>query len=642
METYCPKCFQKFTGNEERCPDDGSYLVSHADKDLTGTVLDERYSVLDRIGRGGMGVVYKAEQTMLKRVVALKVLRREVVQDENAVKRFLTEAQAIAKLDSHYTVTVYDFGVTRDGQLYYTMELLKGQPLSTVIREQGPLELGRCVTMVSQVCDSLGEAHERGILHRDVKPDNLFVVDRRGEEELRVLDFGIAKLMGAAKGDTMTAAGMIVGTPQYLSPEQAMGNPLVAASDLYSLAVVLYEMIVGMPPFQGETPIKTLWAHIQDPYPESHVRNPSVVVPKTVEAFLRRALEKDPVQRFQSAHAFHQAFKKAVAERGSSKDTVTLQPLRPAEHTTGMRRTPWESLETINGPSKAPAALGDNKETASILTDSPRQAEPQPHPAELAFETDETAEAPPDVAEASVEAVPDWEDPERESTVDLSSWISSKKTKMLLAGVALVMILLVGAVWAFVGPSGEKEAEKGEPVAETVRSEMLDEASPPGRVEEPKQVDGASSLDRAEEPDVKAAVELRGADVRHPDDAVRLESPIEILTSPGTDTQRKEDVRAVPDLAQPADLQEAASPPEVSAVIPDAAAADVPAVQAKDVVETRPARTQRRQRPPTARKPTETKIQDKVEPKKEPSGDDEFKRLKLKESDDEFDRFKVR
>ena len=139
VEKYCPKCFRKYPPDTARCSADGSYLVSPMDKDLTGAILDERYTVLERIGRGGMGVVYKAEQHLIKRIVALKVLRRDIVQDESAVKRFLNEARAIASLDSRHTVTLHDFGVTQDGLLYYTMELLKGRPLSRIIRDEAPL-----------------------------------------------------------------------------------------------------------------------------------------------------------------------------------------------------------------------------------------------------------------------------------------------------------------------------------------------------------------------------------------------------------------------------------------------------------------------------------------------------------------------
>ena len=246
---YCPKCFKKYPLHVERCTDDGSYLVAPMDKDLVGEVLDDRYTVLERIGKGGMGVVYKAEQHLIKRIVALKVLRRDIAQDESAVKRFLNEARAIAGLDSHHTISLYDFGVTRDGLLYYTMELLKGRPLSRIIQDEAPLDHVRAAGLLLQACRSLEEAHEHNILHRDLKPENLFVSMKKGKERLKVLDFGIAKLVGDASMDTVTQAGMIVGTPQYLSPEQAKGRPVAQTSDLYSLGIVLYEMLTGMPPF---------------------------------------------------------------------------------------------------------------------------------------------------------------------------------------------------------------------------------------------------------------------------------------------------------------------------------------------------------------------------------------------------------
>ncbi|MBM4370325.1 MAG: serine/threonine protein kinase [Deltaproteobacteria bacterium] len=328
MEKYCPKCFRTFGAETERCLGDGTYLVSPEDRDLTGQVLDERYTVLERIGRGGMGVVYKAEQHLIKRVVALKVLRREMVQDQTAVKRFMVEAQAIASLGSRFTVTLHDFGVTRDGLIYYTMELLKGQPLARVIRNEGPLEYRRAARLAMQVCESLDEAHERGILHRDIKPENIFVVpDRRGKEEAKVLDFGIAKLVGDTSAESMTKTGMIVGTPAYLSPEQAMGNPVVPASDLYSLGIVLYEMLAGTPPFEGETPMKTLWAHVKDPVPAITAKNPSVVVPRSLELFLERALDKDPGRRFQSAVAFRDALKRALEDHEARPETVALTAL---------------------------------------------------------------------------------------------------------------------------------------------------------------------------------------------------------------------------------------------------------------------------------------------------------------------------
>ena len=342
MEKYCPKCFKKYPQDAKRCPEDGSYLVSTTDRDLTGEVLDERYTILERIGRGGMGVVYKAEQQLIKRIVALKVLRRDIVQDESAVKRFLNEARAIASLDSRHTVTLHDFGVTRDGLLYYTMELLKGRPLTRIIRDEAPLDHVRAAGLLLQACSSLEEAHEHNILHRDIKPDNLFVTVRKGREELKVLDFGIAKLVGDASMDTVTRTGMIIGTPQYLSPEQALGNPVVPASDLYSLAIVFYETLAGKPPFIDDTPMKTMWAHIRDPVPPLRQKNPKVKVPRSIEAFLNRALEKEPGKRLQSVPAFAKALRKAVEEQQASPETVSLPPLSTTDGGLRLRTQVWD------------------------------------------------------------------------------------------------------------------------------------------------------------------------------------------------------------------------------------------------------------------------------------------------------------
>ena len=335
MQKYCPKCSQKYPDDVDVCPDDKTKLVLLSNKDLVGEVLDNRYAILGRIGEGGMGVVYRAEHQMLKRVLALKVLRGEIGQDENMVKRFMTEARAIASLDSRHTVTVHDFGVTDDGLLYYTMELLEGRSLSKVIRDESPLDPARAVGLMCQACDSMREAHERNILHRDIKSDNLFVTEKNGQELIKVLDFGIAKLMDERAADSITMTGMIVGTPNYLSPEQALGDPVSPASDLYSLAVVLYEMLTGMPPFQSETPTKMILAHVTQPAPSMVATNPDIEVSPSLERFLARALQKDPANRFSSASQFAVALKTALDNPDSdcliedSAETIKEIPVPP-------------------------------------------------------------------------------------------------------------------------------------------------------------------------------------------------------------------------------------------------------------------------------------------------------------------------
>ncbi len=363
-EKYCPKCFKKFPQETVDCPDDGQHLVSLMERDLVGEVLDDRYTVMELIGRGGMGVVYKAEQHLIKRIVALKVVRREVIQDETAVKRFLNEARAIASLQNPHTVTLHDFGVSREGLLYYTMELLQGQPLSTLIKEHAPLDYQRAAALLMEACDSLQEAHEANILHRDLKPDNLFIIARWEEEHVKVLDFGIAKLMGDTSMDTVTETGMIIGTPKYLSPEQALGNPCVPASDLYSLGIVFYEMLTGSPPFVGDTAMKTLWKHIQEPPTPIHVKNPSITVPKSIDHFLRRVLQKNAADRPQSAIEFRKELKAALQDHNLAPETVTLRPLKTTAEGARVITESMERPVVESGPPDSPETAAE----AGIIT----------------------------------------------------------------------------------------------------------------------------------------------------------------------------------------------------------------------------------------------------------------------------------
>lgn len=330
MERYCPKCFVKFTDDAiQRCPEHDVPLVSFVDKDLVGEILDDRYKVVGVLGRGGMGVVYRVEQTLIKRTLALKVLNKELVRDETQLKRFLREAQAMASLRSAHTVTLHDFGATQTGLLYYTMELLAGLPLSKVIRSEGPLKFERACEIVFQTCQSLEEAHDKGIIHRDIKPDNIFITpdEKRGTDHVTVLDFGIAKLMGDPTLETLTRTGMAVGTPAYVSPEQVLGQELTPASDLYSLAIVLYEMLAGKPPFRATTAMKLLLKHLnEEPVPVNKC-NPEIAVPRSLEELIQKALRKKPEERFANVEEFRTALEQAIAEYRKRPETALLPPL---------------------------------------------------------------------------------------------------------------------------------------------------------------------------------------------------------------------------------------------------------------------------------------------------------------------------
>ena len=338
MERYCPKCFNTFEEGETTCPDDGATLIGSDESDLIGKVLDGRYRILGLVGKGGMGVVYHAEQEIIGRNVALKVLRRDIVRDPSQVKRFLTEAKAIASLTSPNTVTLYDFGISSDGLdglLYYTMELLEGRSLGQIIEQDGPLPYPRAVNLILQACNSLAEAHDSGILHRDIKPENIFISrGRDGEDLVRVLDFGIAKLMGDQSMGTLTQTGMICGTPAYLSPEQALGNPAGEFSDLYSLAITLYEALAGTPPFVADTTMKLLLKHLNDEPPALMETNPDITVPGTLDGFLRKALAKKPENRYGSVDAFRSGLEEALHSHEEAPTTRHLPKLRASKQGT--------------------------------------------------------------------------------------------------------------------------------------------------------------------------------------------------------------------------------------------------------------------------------------------------------------------
>jgi eukaryotic-like serine/threonine-protein kinase len=267
------------------------------------TIVDGRYRIVGRVGSGGMADVYCAEDLQLGRRIALKVLHGRFAEDPEFVERFRREARSAAGLNHQHVVSVYDRGEW-DGTYYIAMELLDGRSLKAIIQQEAPLDPARAIDLVVQVLRAARFAHRRGIIHRDFKPHNVIVDD---EGRAKVTDFGIAR----AGASDMTQTGSIMGTAQYLSPEQAQGHAVSEPSDLYSVGVILYELLTGRVPFEGESAVTIALKHVNErPVPPSRF-NPAVS--PELEAVVLRALEKDPARRFQDADAFIAALEHARA-----------------------------------------------------------------------------------------------------------------------------------------------------------------------------------------------------------------------------------------------------------------------------------------------------------------------------------------
>jgi beta-lactam-binding protein with PASTA domain/predicted Ser/Thr protein kinase len=276
------------------------------------TLVDGRYRIIRRLGSGGMADVYCAEDTQLGREVALKLLYRRFAEDEEFVERFRREASSAAGLQHPNVVQVFDRGEW-DGTYYIAMEFLTGRNLKQVVRDHGPLEPALAVDLTIQILKAARFAHRRGIVHRDIKPHNVIVDD---EGRAKVTDFGIAR----AGASDMTETGSIMGTAQYLSPEQAQGHPVDARADLYSIGIVLYELLTGAPPFDAESPVTIALKQVsEEPVPAMH-RNPAVS--PALDAVVIRALRKDPAARFQNADEFIAALESAMA--GGYVETVAV------------------------------------------------------------------------------------------------------------------------------------------------------------------------------------------------------------------------------------------------------------------------------------------------------------------------------
>jgi serine/threonine protein kinase len=299
---YCPKCHGQFE-QVDKCPDDGTELRGRDNDPLVGKVFAERYQIESLLGFGGMSVVYKAKHRLMDRTVAIKMLHANIKNDRVSLERFRLEAQAASSLNHQNIITVYDFGVTPQGDAFFVMDFLDGESLADLLERKGRLPWERSFSIFKQICDGLGAAHRKSIVHRDLKPANVVLIKDEGTEIVKLVDFGIAKLLpGSGKQQMqLTKTGEVFGSPIYMSPEQCLGKDLDNRSDLYALGCLMYETLTGEPPLLGETFLETLNKHVGEMPRAIAETVPDAKVPAELEQIIFKCMAKDPKDRFQSA-----------------------------------------------------------------------------------------------------------------------------------------------------------------------------------------------------------------------------------------------------------------------------------------------------------------------------------------------------
>jgi serine/threonine protein kinase/flagellar basal body-associated protein FliL len=278
---------------------------------LIGKSLQDKYRIEEELGSGGMCDVYRAIHLGMGKEVAVKVLKPALAADETIARRFEQEARAASRIHHPHAINVTDYGIDGGGTPFIVMEFVKGPTLGELLRKQGALSVERSANILRQACGALDEAHSVGVVHRDIKPDNIIIAEYDGSDWVEVVDFGVAKVLEDVKGrSNLTGANIIVGTPRYMSPEQCEEKPVDARSDIYSLGVVLYEMLSGEGPFKGDSSTRLLVAHASEPPAPLSEKRPDL--PANLAAVVMRALEKDPALRPQSAGEFAREFEEAA------------------------------------------------------------------------------------------------------------------------------------------------------------------------------------------------------------------------------------------------------------------------------------------------------------------------------------------
>jgi serine/threonine protein kinase len=319
-----------------------------SDDPLIGTVVSDRYRIIRKVGEGGMGAVYQAEHALIEKRVALKVLFQDLTRRPDLVMRFLQEAKSASRIRQENVIDISDFGQSADGLVYIAMEFLDGQDLGKTLRAEKSIPWLRTRPILMQITKALRAAHAQGIIHRDMKPENVYLVQREGKVDfVKVLDFGIAKVVSADdnEGPRLTQTGMIFGTPEYMSPEQAQGHPPDHRLDVYAVGCIMYHMLTGSVPFTADSFMGILTKHLLEPAVPPRKRRPDLDIPAEVEAICLRAMEKDREKRWPDMDAFYRALG-AAGEAPFEPSNVFISPQAALPPQASLR---YPALSEANG-----------------------------------------------------------------------------------------------------------------------------------------------------------------------------------------------------------------------------------------------------------------------------------------------------
>jgi serine/threonine-protein kinase len=380
----CPQCGVEYDTASRFCPNDGTPLRPKGSTDpFVGHVLAERYHMLKRLGEGGMGKVYLAEHVKMNRQCAVKVMNSALLNDSDSAQRFAREASNAARIIHPNVAAVFDYGEA-DGVVYLVMEYVEGEPLTRLLERETMLPAARAVDIAHQVAEALVAAHELGIIHRDLKPDNIIVApNKNGRDIAKVVDFGIAKAIEEAPGESLTRTGLVIGTPEYMSPEQLLGDPVDARSDIYSLGCILYQMLTGRRTFDEPTREQMIKRRLTEKAP--HPRDLVPELPKTLDLIVARMLARTPQDRYATVAEARDLLIPAIALEGGFDDPSWRQPttrsnptvyIQAAEQPTQemtpypgvlQQRRFWKRPEVIGVAAVAVIALGAS---AAVITRS--------------------------------------------------------------------------------------------------------------------------------------------------------------------------------------------------------------------------------------------------------------------------------